>query len=118
MKITKRFDFEAAHELPWHEGKCKNLHGHSYKFEIDIEGEISDNGILVDFYHVSSIVKENIVEKYDHKFLNNFFENPTAELMCKSFLETVRGEWSARKLPGIVARARLWETERSWVEAV
>jgi 6-pyruvoyltetrahydropterin/6-carboxytetrahydropterin synthase len=83
MQIRKRFRFEAAHVLPHHPGKCSRLHGHSYRFEVAIEGQLQAagpaQGMVIDFDEVSAIVKSTIVERLDHASLNDFIPNPTAE---------------------------------------
>jgi len=81
MIITKTFTFDSSHSLSWHKGKCKNLHGHTYKLEVSIKGELNENGIVMDFSDLKKIVKKIILEKYDHQHLNLFFNNPTAEVM-------------------------------------
>jgi len=56
MRIAKEFVWEMSHRLPYHEGNCKNIHGHSYKMELSLEGEPNENGMLIDFYHIERIV--------------------------------------------------------------
>lgn len=57
MSVTKEFRFEAAHRLIKHPGKCKHLHGHSYKIEVTVTGEVDDEtGMLVDFSKLSEAV--------------------------------------------------------------
>ena len=72
--ITKEFKFEAAHFLPNHDGKCRNLHGHSYVLYVSVKGQIIESGpkegMVMDFADISKIVKENIIEKWDHQNLN------------------------------------------------
>lgn len=68
MKIAKEFTWEMGHRLPFHEGKCKNLHGHSYKSMIELTGQPDSNGIVLDYYDVKKIV-EPIFEELDHSFL-------------------------------------------------
>jgi 6-pyruvoyltetrahydropterin/6-carboxytetrahydropterin synthase len=68
MKISKEFRWEMGHRLPFHEGLCKNLHGHSYKMELTIEGSTDKNGMIIDFYDLGKIVKP-VLEKYDHAFM-------------------------------------------------
>jgi len=79
LKVTKQFDFEAAHFLTKYHGKCERLHGHSYKLFVTVEGPLQENGMVIDFVILKKIVKERIIEKFDHQSLNDFFENPTAE---------------------------------------
>ena len=106
--IVKEFSFEAAHFLPDYEGACGNTHGHSYRLKIAIGGKINEHGMIMDFKELKRIVKEEIVDKYDHKFLNNHFSNPTAELMVKKIGETLQNQF----LPDIVW-VKLWETRDS-----
>lgn len=80
--VTRRFSFEAAHRLPWHKGKCSRLHGHSYLMDVTVTGDLNPNGIVVDFAELKAIVKEHVLNDYDHSYLNDFLENPTAELVA------------------------------------
>ena len=71
IRITKEFDFEMAHALDFHHGKCKNIHGHSYKLGVTLKGipkenSHSDAGMVVDFGALKTIVKKLIVDKLDH----------------------------------------------------
>ncbi|MGE5812196.1 MAG: 6-pyruvoyl trahydropterin synthase family protein [Ignavibacteria bacterium] len=68
MKIAKEFRWEMGHRLPEHFGKCKNIHGHSYKMIVDLSGEVNAEGMVLDFYDLKKIVNP-IVEKLDHSFL-------------------------------------------------
>lgn len=74
MIIRKQFRFEAAHRLPNHTGKCGHLHGHSYRVEIAIEGEVSrdisssSQGMVMDFAELRPI-KEWIDTHRDHAFI-------------------------------------------------
>lgn len=79
VTLTKKFPFEYAHILPWHPGKCSQLHGHSGHLEVEVKGRINIFGIVQDFFDISSIVKMAVVEVFDHQFLNDFIDNPTTE---------------------------------------
>ena len=79
MKIGREFYFDAAHFLPEYKGKCEQVHGHTYKLEVIIEGELHKDGMVMDFKHLKEIVTKIILENLDHKTLNDLFENPTAE---------------------------------------
>ncbi|MCL5030236.1 MAG: 6-carboxytetrahydropterin synthase [Bacteroidetes bacterium] len=68
MKIAKEFNWEMGHRLPEHFGKCKNIHGHSYKMLVEIEGEVLESGMVMDYYHLKDAI-EPLVEKMDHAFL-------------------------------------------------
>lgn len=67
-KVSKEFHWEMAHRLPFHEGLCKNIHGHSYKLLISLYGELDENGMLVDFYDIDKVMKP-IVTDFDHAFV-------------------------------------------------
>ncbi|MDA9550664.1 6-carboxytetrahydropterin synthase [Flavobacteriaceae bacterium] len=77
IRITKRFSFEAGHALYGYDGKCKNLHGHSYKLSVTVIGTpITDKtnpkfGMVIDFTDLKRIVTEEIVDKFDHATIFN-----------------------------------------------
>jgi len=77
IRITKRFSFEAGHALHGYDGKCKNLHGHSYKLTVTVIGTpITDKtnpkfGMVIDFTDLKRIVTEEIVNKFDHATIFN-----------------------------------------------
>lgn len=114
FEITKRFTFEASHQLPWHQGKCQRLHGHSYKLEVTLKAESLDvNGIVIDFDVLSQIVDASVVRRFDHQHLNDFFPNPTAEVLATEIYRIIAH--SLRETAGSViwvGSVRLWETEK------
>lgn len=74
IRITKEFKFEMAHALDYHEGKCKNIHGHSYTLSVrvfgtPIEEKCSENGMVMDFSVLKDIVETNIIKKIDHALM-------------------------------------------------
>ncbi|WP_431157153.1 6-pyruvoyl trahydropterin synthase family protein [Winogradskyella poriferorum] len=77
IRITKKFSFEAGHALYGYDGKCKNLHGHSYHLFVTVIGTpISDKsnvkfGMVIDFGDLKKIVKEEIVDVFDHTMIFN-----------------------------------------------
>ena len=76
------YKFECSHRLSHldYDSPCKNLHGHSYKVFIKIcARSLDDNGMVIDFVILKKIVRERVIDKFDHQCLNDFFENPTAE---------------------------------------
>ncbi len=86
------------------------MHGHHYQLEVTVEGALDDRGIVVDFDELSAAVNERIVERYDHQLLNDFFDNPTAELLAEGF-------WKELEAGGLrPASLRLWETPDAFVE--
>ncbi|MFB0924437.1 MAG: 6-carboxytetrahydropterin synthase [Vicingaceae bacterium] len=77
IRITKEFQFEMAHALLGYDGPCKNIHGHSYKLDVTVKGNVkeqtsdSDEGMVVDFGIIKKLVKELIVDEYDHSLVLN-----------------------------------------------
>lgn len=114
IRICKRFSFDAAHHLPKHLGKCKNMHGHRYFLEITLSGEINEEGMLIDFGELKKIVNEEVIDKYDHQDLNQFWENPTAEIMVWDIAKKLLLSFS--KLGMLVEKVRLYETPESYAE--
>ncbi len=68
MKIAKEFHWEMGHRLPEHFGLCKNIHGHSYKMIVEFEGELDEQGMVIDFYDVEKIITP-IIGELDHAFM-------------------------------------------------
>ena len=68
MKVSKRFRWEGAHRLPWHQGGCQNLHGHSYVLWVELEGIPDDRGMLIDFKVIKEVLKP-LIEAWDHATL-------------------------------------------------
>jgi hypothetical protein len=56
-RVTRSFTFDAAHVLPWHPGRCRNLHGHTYRVEVSIEGPLGPHGIVTDFADLDAVVR-------------------------------------------------------------
>ncbi len=77
IRITKQFSFETGHALYGYDGKCKNVHGHSYKLSVTVIGMPIDDrnnvkfGMVIDFTDLKKIVKEEIVDKFDHATVFN-----------------------------------------------
>ena len=77
IRITKQFNFETGHALYGYDGKCRNVHGHSYKLSVTVIGKpITDTsevklGMVIDFGDLKKIVKEEIVDKFDHATVFN-----------------------------------------------
>ena len=78
MLVTRKFEFDASHQLEKLGGKEKNLHGHRYVLEITVSGRVKD-GVVIDIAEIKEIVKNEIIEKFDHNHLNNIVDNPTME---------------------------------------
>lgn len=112
LSITKKFTFEAAHYLPGYDGKCANLHGHSYKLEVTVSGVLDSKSLMIlDFSKLSKIVKNLIIDKFDHSCLNNIYEHPTAECMILDIKNILQ-----EKFKESLIKLKLYETEDSFVE--
>lgn len=140
IRITKQFNFETGHALYGYDGKCKNVHGHSYKLSVTVIGEpIKDSnhvkfGMVIDFTDLKKIVREEIVDVFDHatvfnqntphvelaKELQNRGHHvilvdyqPTSENMVVDFANKIRA-----RLPQDIQlhSLRLQETESSFAE--
>jgi 6-pyruvoyltetrahydropterin/6-carboxytetrahydropterin synthase len=140
IRITKQFSFETGHALYGYDGKCKNVHGHSYKLSVTVIGQpITDTsnvkyGMVIDFTDLKKIVKEEIVDVFDHATVFN--ENtphielaqelqqrghhvilvdyqPTSENMVIDFATKI-----SNRLPANIQlfSLRLQETETSYAE--
>ena len=80
LKITKESSFAAAHQLPYHKGLCGYVHGHEWKFEIEVQlPHINEEGLLIDFADLKRTMQRFVVNRLDHCFINDVLYNPTAE---------------------------------------
>jgi len=140
IRITKQFSFETGHALFGYDGKCRNVHGHSYKLSVTVIGTpISDTGnvkygMVIDFTDLKRIVKEEIVDQFDHATVFN--QNtphvelaaelksrghhvilvpyqPTSENMVVDFAQKIK-----KRLPSSIElhSLRLQETDTSFAE--
>jgi 6-pyruvoyltetrahydropterin/6-carboxytetrahydropterin synthase len=103
VELTKEFRFEAAHRLPMvpPDHKCHRLHGHSYRIEVTVAGEVDDaTGWLVDYADITEVVGPVLRGELDHRTLNDVpgLENATSEVLCG----WLWGRFAA-DLPGLVA---------------
>jgi len=97
VRLAKTFTFEAAHWLPtFPEGhKCRRLHGHSFRLEVLVAGEVDPaKGYLIDYGDLKRLVSP-VVDELDHRCLNEIagLENPTSEMIAA---------WIWRRLDGVV----------------
>jgi 6-pyruvoyltetrahydropterin/6-carboxytetrahydropterin synthase len=140
IRITKQFTFETAHALYGYDGKCRNVHGHSYKLSVTVIGQpITDKshvkyGMVIDFSDLKKIVNQEIVDQFDHatvfnkntphiELANELMQRdhhvilvdyqPTTENMVVDFAEKI-----TKRLPkGVVLHSlKLQETESSFTE--
>lgn len=118
--ITRRFSFDSAHYLPGHEGKCQNLHGHTYILEVTVGRESlieggSSEGMVIDFSDLKSIVNKLVVDPLDHQCLNELLPyRPTAENMVNHFFDVL--EPVLKGFDVELIRLRLWESSDSYAE--
>ena len=140
IRITKRFSFETGHALYGYDGKCRNVHGHSYKLYVTVIGHpISDTthvklGMVIDFSDLKVIVKNKIVDVFDHatvfnkntphvdlaKELSDRGHNvllvdyqPTSEMMIVDFANVIKQELPSHvKLHSL----KLQETDSSYAQ--
>lgn len=87
VELTREYRFEAAHRLPRvpADHKCARLHGHSFRIEVGVTGEVDpDQGWLMDFAEISAVVEPLLLKELDHRTLNDVpgLENPTSEVLC------------------------------------
>ncbi|GLB53470.1 6-carboxytetrahydropterin synthase QueD [Neptunitalea chrysea] len=142
IRITKQFSFETGHALYGYDGKCKNVHGHSYKLSVTVIGTpISDTtnakcGMVIDFGDLKKIVTEEIVDVFDHATVFNkntphvelaeelakrghnvllVDYQPTSEMMVIDFAKKIKS-----RLPKNIKlfALRLQETDSSYAEWV
>ncbi|MCK3658585.1 6-carboxy-5,6,7,8-tetrahydropterin synthase [Pasteurellaceae bacterium Pebbles2] len=135
FKVSKEFSFDMAHILDGHDGKCQNLHGHTYKLQVEVSGDLvadgAKKGMVMDFTDLKAVVKKAILDPMDHAFIYNTtsereckIANLLNELNSKTFGIPVRttAEEMARfmfnrlkgELP--ISAIRLWETPTSFCE--
>lgn len=119
--VSKEFTFDAAHHLHHYEGKCKNLHGHTYKVVFGISGFVNEIGLAIDFGDIKEIWKEEIEIYLDHRYLNETLPkmNTTAENMVVWIYEKMDESLTKRSEKYNDARVefvRLYETPTSYAE--
>lgn len=122
--VSKEFTFDAAHHLHAYEGKCKNLHGHTYKVIVGISGYVNEIGLTLDFGEIKTIWKERIEPYLDHRYLNETLPpmNTTAENMVVWIYDQMEAALKDEaQVPGElkcrVEFVRLYETPTSYAEA-
>jgi 6-pyruvoyltetrahydropterin/6-carboxytetrahydropterin synthase len=132
MKIAKEFTWEMGHRLSFHKGKCKNLHGHSYKCMIELTGDPDASGMVLDYFDMKTII-EPIIDNFDHAFMvyENDFEviealeklnsrkvvvdfETTAENICLYILKQIRSSDLPKNVKSV--KVRVMETDNSYAE--
>lgn len=139
IRLTKQFDIELAHALWNYDGVCKNVHGHSYRLYVSVIGTPNPDknspkqGMVIDFGELDAIIKENIVQRFDHAFvvykeaphanllnIEQMFERievvdyqPTCENMIAAFASIIKN-----KIPSSIQlhSLKLYETPTAYAE--
>lgn len=114
LKITvvREFTFDAAHWLPDYDGKCQNLHGHTFRLQIGVNGFPNImSGMVLDFVELNQIIKTHVIDYLDHSLLNHTLESPTAEHL----IAWIHEQLFPILLPQLCL-IRLWETQNSFAE--
>ena len=114
IAITQGFTFEAAHHLPHvpETHRCRRLHGHSYRVELTLAGEVDPHtGFVIDFFDVESTFAP-VLARLDHHLLNDIqgLENPTAENIALWIFRAISPD-----LPQLAA-IKVFETPMCWAE--
>jgi 6-pyruvoyltetrahydropterin/6-carboxytetrahydropterin synthase len=109
MKLSCVFHFAASHFLTKYHGKCEHLHGHNYKLIVTIKGSVKGDGMVTDFSEIKRTVKKKVIDKLDHKHLNDIIENPSSEHIALWV-------WDKLKDDMPLAKISVHETENQWAE--
>ncbi|MEA4880240.1 MAG: 6-carboxytetrahydropterin synthase QueD [Synergistaceae bacterium] len=113
MLLRKEFSFDAAHNLVEYHGKCERLHGHTYKIAVTLRGTPDREGMILDFCELSSLVKEKVIQKLDHSYLNDIIPQPTAEYIALWIWEQI--EKGVKRPNCSLYSVEVWETATSSV---
>ena len=113
MLLKKDFTFDAAHNLVKYHGKCERLHGHTYRMSVTIKGDPDEEGMIADFTDVKKIVEGEIISKFDHAYLNDIFEQPSAENIARFVFEKLDGLLKGPNFS--LHEVRIWESPASSV---
>lgn len=123
--IAKNFVFDAAHCIPHHQGKCSRPHGHTYRVEVVVEGDVQvdgpEAGMVVDFGALSAIWKQSLEPLLDHQDLNVTLAEPghvrwtTAEEIAAWILDVFLEELQTDSAE--VVAVKVWETPTAYAIA-
>lgn len=107
--------FEAAHQLDGAiYGKCQNLHGHRYELIVEVEGPVNEFGWVCDFAELEEIVRKDVLSRFDHRNMNDFFRISTVENIAAHIFGTLDGELKAKTYS--LSRVVLYETSDCYAE--
>jgi len=79
LTVSKQCQFDAAHVLTNHAGQCRNLHGHTYHVIVEVSEEDEGRDMVIDFKGLKQVIRDVIVERFDHAFIYN----ETSESECE-----------------------------------
>jgi 6-pyruvoyltetrahydropterin/6-carboxytetrahydropterin synthase len=131
--ISKQFRWEMGHRLPFHEGLCKNIHGHSYEVHVILSGEPDANGMVMDYYDMKLLIQDKL-DELDHSFLCNSSDTVVREFLERNNMKMVLVEFptTAENIARMLAthvvsnlpaghrvdavRLRVFETEKTFAE--
>lgn len=118
VMVSKEFTFDSAHHLHLYEGKCMNMHGHTYRVQVIMSGTTDERGIVIDFTDMKRMANERIIQVLDHRYLNEALPpmNTTAENMVVWMFEQLQRALVEEGFAPRVAmeEVRLWETPTSF----
>jgi len=109
QKVAKDFSFAAAHNLPYHKGKCRYLHGHEWKLRVEIEAPVNAEGMIMDFSNLKERVNGTVIEMMDHAYINAILYNPTAENLCVYIWNVLQYVAELKS----ISKITIWETPTS-----
>jgi 6-pyruvoyltetrahydropterin/6-carboxytetrahydropterin synthase len=117
IELMVEQEFDAAHALRGYQGPCENLHGHTWKAQVVLEGEkLNEIGILCDFKEVKKILW-TVLEKFDHHNLNDLPEfskiNPSSENLAKYMFETLQPKFGALTPAVVLKKVTVWESRET-----
>lgn len=117
ITISKSFDFDAAHWLPKvpRGHKCRRMHGHTYRVEIILSGELDTRGMVVDYAEIAAAWAP-LHKRLDHHTLNRIsgLSNPTTEVLAPWILRQLERAFPAR----LSLAVRVYESSTTWCQAV
>lgn len=119
MLLKVKGELEIAHKLPNYKGVCQFCHGHRYEYEFTFEGYVDENtGMVEDFKFLKECINF-VTDKYDHSYLNDYFDNPTLEIFAQEFLNEVNDSYDyfkGFKKKGNFISLEIWETSKYGVK--
>lgn len=113
MILIKEFEFDSAHNLIHYHGKCERLHGHTYKMVVKLEGTRDNEGMVFDFVELKKLVKQKVVDRFDHAYLNDIIEQPTAENIAAFVWQELVDEVKRDNCK--LYEVEIWETKTSGI---